>query len=324
MLHVTNGDAFGDTLRRAAPEGIVLPWRDVLHDGPVPAGLGPEELRAVRARFGAGRGWGAVADVLRDFAERDATFDDCRSHEEVVLWFEHDLYDQLQLIQVLDRLGSMTGPPTLSIVFVGEHLGPMPPERVAGLFADRKPVTPSALALGARAWSAFRAPDPSALLALLEQDCSPLPYLEDALRRLLEEYPDSASGLARSERQALEPFAGRPATLAQAFRHSGEREQAAYLGDASFASYLEVLSRAAHPALTLESGEPIIAPEVEAEGASFWRQRAILTETGKALLARTADWAALNGLDRWVGGVRLQGVPAWRWDPAARRLVESA
>ena len=34
-LHITNGDCVADTLREAI-EGEVMPWRDVLHDGPVP------------------------------------------------------------------------------------------------------------------------------------------------------------------------------------------------------------------------------------------------------------------------------------------------
>ena len=36
------------------------------------------------------------------FVERDEAIARSHNHEEVVLWFEHDLYDQLQLIQILD------------------------------------------------------------------------------------------------------------------------------------------------------------------------------------------------------------------------------
>ena len=43
ILHVTNGDAAGDGIRQAAlaeqAGDAVLPWRDVLHDGPVPDGM---------------------------------------------------------------------------------------------------------------------------------------------------------------------------------------------------------------------------------------------------------------------------------------------
>ena len=36
-LHVTNGESAANTLRRTALGGAVLPWQDVLHEGPVPA-----------------------------------------------------------------------------------------------------------------------------------------------------------------------------------------------------------------------------------------------------------------------------------------------
>ena len=37
LLHVTNGESAGNTLRQTALGGAVLPWRDALHEGPVPA-----------------------------------------------------------------------------------------------------------------------------------------------------------------------------------------------------------------------------------------------------------------------------------------------
>ncbi len=45
MLHITNGDATLPELRRTGLTGDLLPWRDVLHEGPVPL-LDPGELRA--------------------------------------------------------------------------------------------------------------------------------------------------------------------------------------------------------------------------------------------------------------------------------------
>ncbi|HYW10257.1 MAG TPA: DUF1835 domain-containing protein, partial [Longimicrobium sp.] len=98
-LHVTNGDHAADALRAAGMSGTVVAWRDVLHEGPVPAGLALPELGAVRAAWIAEQGWGAA-----DFRERDAALARFATHDETVLWFEHDLYDQLQLLQVVDWL----------------------------------------------------------------------------------------------------------------------------------------------------------------------------------------------------------------------------
>jgi hypothetical protein len=102
VLFITNGDSAAGRIEASGLAGEILPWRDVLHEGPVPCGLSPEELSDVRARFLAERGWTSLAEARRDFARRDATLAGYGDHEEVVLFFEHDLYDQLQLIQVLD------------------------------------------------------------------------------------------------------------------------------------------------------------------------------------------------------------------------------
>src|SRR3954470_10101532 len=81
-----------------------MAWRDALHEGPVPAGLDAAGLRAVRAEYLAGHGWGDAAAIEGELAARDERLAAALGHEPVILWFEHDLYDQLQLIQVIDAL----------------------------------------------------------------------------------------------------------------------------------------------------------------------------------------------------------------------------
>ncbi len=87
VLHVTNGDSMAGTLR-AGFTGEVLPWRDVLHEGPVPAGLTPARLRRVRAGFIAGLAGEPVGRVAAEFADRDRRLADHAG--ELLLWFEAD------------------------------------------------------------------------------------------------------------------------------------------------------------------------------------------------------------------------------------------
>jgi hypothetical protein len=102
MLHLTNGDDAAGLLRPAGMTGTILPWRDVLHEGPVPAGLDLDALSDVRARFLAEQGWDDRTAIRDGFARRNAALRRFRRHEAVVLWFEHHLYDQLQIAQLLD------------------------------------------------------------------------------------------------------------------------------------------------------------------------------------------------------------------------------
>src|SRR5213083_467837 len=116
LLHVTNGESAGNTLRRTALGGAVLPWQDVLHEGPVPAVPRPELLR-VRAGFLSECGWGSRRAILSSLERRDRQLVEAlRDGRHVVLWFEHDLYDQLQLLDALALARETGGSPELVVV----------------------------------------------------------------------------------------------------------------------------------------------------------------------------------------------------------------
>jgi hypothetical protein len=301
-LHVTNGDCAADALRAAGVRGTVVPWRDVLHEGPVPAGLSLSELGAARAAWMAEQGWGAA-----DFRERDATLAGFAAHDETVLWFEHDLYDQLQLIQVADWLAehAPAGAP-VSLVNPPEYLGPAAPERIAALFAERRALTGEQRDVARRAWAAFRAPDPTAIERVLAGGTGALPFLAAALRRHLEQFPAARDGLSRSERQALEAVADGATTPEAAFAEHNRREDPVWLGDSTFLGYLRALASGPDPLLRMEGGLR-------------------LTATGRAVLDGRADRVRANGIRRWLGGVHLHGPDArWRWDGAAGRLIEGS
>jgi hypothetical protein len=316
VLHVTNGDCAAERMRAAGVQGTLLPWRDVLHDGPVPAGLPMEALSRVRADF-IGRGWPDPDEVRRDFMERDRTLAASSSEDEVVLWFEHDLYDQLQLVQLLDWFAEHPHP-RLALVNPAEYLGNLEPGRLRELFAARAPVTEAQLSLGRAAWDAFRAPDPRRLQALIDEDAAgALPHLGPALRRLLEEYPSTRGGLSRSERQALLAVADGPRPLAEAYPAAHHHvEDPVWMGDLTFVGIVEALASAPTPLLAVEGGD--VADDPRATMRRVMR----ITDAGREVLAGRADAVRMNGIDRWIGGVHLQGRDApWRWDADARRIV---
>ncbi len=146
----------------------------------------------------------------------------------MVLWFEHDLYDQLQLLQILaglpDRpvgvelicIGSFPGRPG----FAG--LGELEPEELASLWPVRAPVTNEHVRGARAAWDVFRDPDPRGLARAAATPDARLPYLAPALRRLLEELPGARDGLSRTERQLLGAVAAGARTREDAFLRAAE------------------------------------------------------------------------------------------------------
>jgi hypothetical protein len=199
LLHVTNGDSTVPGIEATGVGGEVLPWRDALHEGPLAPGVGADELRAVRARFLADCGWGDADAIEAGMRARDERLQAALGRDEVVvLWFEHDLYDQLQLIQVLDAVdgnGAM-----VEAILSDRFLGAMDARELAALWPDRAPLRPDQVALGRLAWEAVRAPDPHGIEALLNTHTAALPHLGPALRRLRSATASAAPSARRSRR----------------------------------------------------------------------------------------------------------------------------
>src|SRR6185436_16293539 len=73
-----------------------------------------------------------------------------------------DLYDQLQLVQVLDWFCGWPGDRTrLNLICTEGYLGRLTGQQLAALWPQRHPVTQAELDLASGAWRAFRSPDPN-------------------------------------------------------------------------------------------------------------------------------------------------------------------
>jgi Domain of unknown function (DUF1835) len=299
VLHITNGESV--QLRDAGVPGDVLFFADVLHEGPVPSRLSFDELSEVRGRFFQEIDWGPPDT----FAERDATLHAFSMHEEVVLWYEHDLFDQLLLIQLVDWFGRQElGSTKLTLIDSDDYLGPMPSERLASMFPSRRPISQQQIALAAAAWKAFRSPDPTEIEKLLMAGTAALPHLEAALGRHLEQFPSVRKGLSRTEKQILELASDGIHDPNQLFAASQKCEEAIFMGDATFFRYVGMLQSGRHPLLD---------------------ENCFVTRAGADVFAGVKDAIRLNGINRWLGGVHLDGDEAeWRWNEDRRKLERRA
>ncbi|HEY6278209.1 MAG TPA: MerR family transcriptional regulator [Streptosporangiaceae bacterium] len=328
LLHVTNGESAGNTLRQTSLGGAVLPWQDALHDGPVPATARPELLRT-RAGFLSGCGWGSKQAILSALQRRDRTLIEAlRDRRQVVLWFEHDLYDQLQLLDTLTLASATGGTPELIVTgsFPGKPsfrgLGELTAAQLETLWPSRVAATPGLLAAASAAWDALRQPQPSALAVIATAGVAELPFLGPALRRLLEELPAPATGLSGTERRALQAIAAGAATPLAAFRAAQDLEAAPFLGDSWFYRTLTSLG-SGHPRLIeTQTGDQLPAAPPLSDARTYATMPLRLTPAGGQVLALKADRVQLLGIDRWVGGSHITPRTAWRWDPGAQHLIK--
>jgi hypothetical protein len=296
-LHLTNGDSVLYLWKKCGLLGTHVAWRDVLHEGPVPSSASLEMVSRVRGDYLASRGYGNAIKIHHDFEKRDAVVRRAKEFDEIVLWFEHDLYDQLQLLQILVTLHEQgLGAGSVQLILCDQYLGSLTADELMALYPKRKFVTAAVEQGAIRGWNAFTSAEPQALQKAINEKYPGLPFLRDALRRLCEEYPERRSGLSRTQKHLVEACAQGARGKEELFRRSQAREEAAFLGDTTCYAVLEELAAQPAPLLVeLDHGYE-------------------LTVLGRRVLGGDADWLEHQPLDRWIGGVRLITQQHWRWD----------
>ena len=314
MLHITDGESVAGTLREAAVPGHVATYGDLMYEGPTPAGLSAEAWRDTRARFMAESRFATLEEARRYLSAGDDILAAFPQHEEVVIWLDHRLSDQLILIKVLDWFSRQNlGGVKLSLICAGHFvaLGALAADQLASLANTRLQVTDAQFRLAQAAWSAFTSPDPSAIERFIETDTSALPFIAAAFRRHLEQFPSTDGGLSRTERQALSVLCKeRSLPEKRLFVAVQKLEEQIFMGDGSFFRIMAELSSGRHPLVQV------------ADAAQVGLGMVTITDAGQDVMEGRSDAIALNGIDRWLGGVHLKGEDAaWRWDRTSGRLI---
>lgn len=332
-LHIRCGSDLERTLPAAGFVGDFLEYSDPVCQGPVIDG--PEFLTR-RVTFLSSeyeellvtgnqhqvRSPEDILSTLQTAEDRLATA--AHDYDRVVLWFEHDSYDQLILIQILAFFASHQCPAVLELVgpdhFPGTErfrgLGQLPPEAIRILWVQRQPVTSAQLDLGLKSWTALCQPEPVLLEEIMRGHSASLPNLGRALERHLQEFPALHNGLSLTEDLCLQILRDGSRTAGQVFRElTLNREPMPWLGDMMFWHIVHSMGKAKIPVY-----------EISSENAKeSWPKRHLsLTSTGADVLAGRRDWRSLAPPTRWLGGVEINSDHLeWRWDREKSQLVQS-
>ena len=304
--------------------GLRSLWADLLNEGPVPGGLTDEELIAVRERFLAGPDANLEDEHENSLRTWRAAIDRHESYDEVILWFEHDLFDQLNLIQLLTwirgacrprrpsascRIGSFPGRPAF------KGLGELAPDELAPLVETRRPVSEAQYALAARLERLPRRGSGRPGPAVAQRSRRRCRFSRPRSAGSWRNTPGRKMGCrAASAGFSSWPIRGRPISSPRFLACSRARE-AYFITDGSIiVARRNVLPHAAAAADLRCRVRP--RPIRSFRGAASDPER-------RPRRALPGVWTGSRhcGLDRWYGGVHLEGNgPMWRWDDQAERI----
>ncbi|MEZ5925128.1 MAG: hypothetical protein R3D57_12175 [Hyphomicrobiaceae bacterium] len=322
LLAVSSSDQAAGCLRRSGVAEDVLAWFDPLHIGPVSQSQDLDALSRRRSGYFQLQSFGFSRIGLDYFLARNEILADAAASSDLLLVFQDNLLDQLQLLQVLDTLANLperTG--RLQVVHVKGFIDELTETATLALAEHAVDVTSDTFDVARAAWEAYRQPTPEAWADLAAFDTSALPSLGPAIRRALEELPDARSGLSRSQRQILDLLRRQSLTPRDLYRSHFSFEYNSHLEDWVFYAILDGLADGAYP---LIEGKSDVAFN---PGMALidWRRYVLpamkLTSYGQAVWRGEVDDRKHNGTDHWWGGTHLTDGKVWRWDARGGALL---
>ncbi|OMD82530.1 RNA polymerase subunit sigma [Paenibacillus odorifer] len=330
VLHIVNGDVVGEKLRQGIVKGDVLVWREVYSHGPVFLDPADGDNRAVRAQYLEQTMGIPQREFIANSERQEKILADFHKYEEVVLWFEHDLFDQTMLSYLLHWFSKQKMLTTkLSLLCIGEYpgiklfrgLGQLSIEQMETLSGTWKLIGAKELEAGQALWEAYVSPNPELLQQRLTTDTSALPFAHDAFRAHLSRFPSTTNGLGIVEQITLEMIHEGIKSPYELFKNVGDKLHILGMGDLQYWHILRKMVQGTYPLLQTHGCNEF--PVYNDSVMQFKDCELVLTELGKSVIAGNEDWVQKNGSDEWFGGVHLQGLtPRWRWNPLVGALQE--
>lgn len=233
ITHILNGDGTFAPFSDSGIPGQVLVWREILSEGPIGTFETVDELQSIRSPFLEQEFGSTAADYQKKVVEVWHELPFPNDELEVVLWFEHDLFCQINLV-FLTQLLYKRGFQSLSVVSPDSHpevpnfrgMGQLSPKHFPDLFSNRRKLQKDDLVFASDFWAAWSSPTPQELLGINWDVAGAWPHLKEALQIHFQLFPSIGNGLNQIENWLLKQVQASPKTkgnLFQAFCLSWDR-----------------------------------------------------------------------------------------------------
>jgi hypothetical protein len=323
ILHIVSRHSVCGTLRASdTPSNNVVVWFDSLTVGPT-VGATLEETTRIRKKFFLKLSKSSSLDSEPpppSYAQRNRVLRHCAEWREVALWFGPSMMEQFSLLQILAAIAEQDLRKTrLTLVTCPKlALGVYRPEEMSESFKARNIISHKRIELAKRTWELYSGPNPVLLFNFAKRHVKSAPVLCDALFCQLESYPSVRNGLSISE-QALLQEVERRGTVVRAVGHVLGNDDKFRIGDVELFDSLLAFLTCENPLIEPTEGGTKIK-----SFADFRKLAVKLSTVGREVLSGQSDNVILNGLNRWIGGVHLEGKKSpWRWDSEKRLLKPS-
>lgn len=213
ILHILNGDSTISSFEKSGINGEYIVWREVLSEGPINYPFNSNEFWTEREKY-----------LTKAFEIPDGEFEstikapfqrifkEINQYSEICLWFEYDLFCQINMIALIGYIGKIS-PKNLQLTLAcaGEvegseklhGLGELSPEQFSILFDSRLKMGTRETEYAQEVFVSYCSDDAEGLYNYVLMPFNEFKYLSSALEAHLKRFPFSDSGLNEIEQKII-------------------------------------------------------------------------------------------------------------------------
>ncbi|MCX2719655.1 DUF1835 domain-containing protein [Lentiprolixibacter aurantiacus] len=212
LLHITNGDSFTQRLTKLKLNGDIITWREMLCEGKTETDVGSESFWKTRFDFlhknyNVSKSW-FVEKTLKEYR----SLCNHKQQDQIVLWFEYDLFCQINMLAVISWLKSHRRYADISLVCSGNEdetdkmysLNELTDEQLLDLYKNRVHLSQNDIEYADYVWQLYCSDNPIRLENLMDFENYQYEYLSDAIKVHLKRFPTIKNGLNEIENKVLE------------------------------------------------------------------------------------------------------------------------
>lgn len=210
-MHITNGDSFTEKLKSLKIKGDIITWREMLCEGKTLTNVGSESFWKTRFEFlnknyKVSKSW-FIEKTLKEYR----SLCNHKQQDEIVLWFEYDLFCQINMIAVLSWLKANRKYAQISLVCSGKEdktkklygLNDLSDEQLLEKYKNKVVLTQDDIEYADYVWQLYCSDNPIRLENLTDFSQYQFDYLPDALQAHLQRFPSIKNGLNDMENNIL-------------------------------------------------------------------------------------------------------------------------
>ena len=202
ILHITNGDDLSKQILNLDLPGDVITWREMLCEGPASMDVGDEEFVLLRKTFLLEKYKITEDRYQKEFLEELVKLAAINNYDEVVLWFEFDLFSHMNMLALISFLlqNKKHGPFSLvcSRKLKGEEemtpLSQLSPKHLKAHYKQRISLTEEDIQTAQLIWELYCSKNPRRLASEIKKTTN-FEYLSSSIRAHIERFPSVKTGL---------------------------------------------------------------------------------------------------------------------------------